>query len=251
MTNSCNQEFTTPPLTLNLPSTNRNRTATERLNPTAGTVLQLRRANHQVEIPNSWRRTIRYSATFSFKLHAAATSAFVSIRPRISSKGTYIGTISDVIGTQSSLAQSFVKSIKEDPLFLYQTILASGPALLKRWRTGEARRKEYLTKAQPDIYPYSQPLIAIAYRGKTLAEAWMLRVAYLLPYVNIEDLGKGSANFIPLLHYRTKFPPEDWFSFDNAQLQLSWKQGCYCEKLAEGCMVTQGEQYGHGEYSVV
>ena len=144
----------------------------------------------------------------------------------------------------ASLSQSFVKSIKEDRLFLYQTILASGPALLKRWRTGEARRKEYLTKAQPDIYPYSQPLIEIAYRGKTLAEAGKLRVAYLLPYVNIEDLGKDSANFIPPLHYRTTFPPEDWVIFDNAQLQPSWKQGCYCEKSAEGCVVMQGEQYG-------
>lgn len=79
----------------------------------------------------------------------------------------------------------------------------------------------------------------------------MLRVAYLLPYVNIEDLGKGSANFIPLLHYRTKFPPEDWVSFDNAQLQLSWKQGCYCEKSADGCIVMKASSMGHGENLIV
>ena len=66
----------------------------------------------------------------------------------------------------------------------------------------------------------------------------------MLPYVNIEVLGKDSANFIRLLHYRTTFPPEDWVSFDNAQLLLSWRQGCLGEKSAEGCIVMQGEQYG-------
>ena len=144
----------------------------------------------------------------------------------------------------AGLAQSLIKSIKDDRKFLYRHILASGSALLKKWRTGEGKRREYLIDAQPDIYPYSQPLIDIASRVKTLAEARKLRVAYLLPYVNIEDLSKDSANFVRLLHHRTTFPPEDWVHYDNAQLQPGWEQGGPGEKSAKGCIIMQGEQYG-------
>lgn len=144
----------------------------------------------------------------------------------------------------ASLAQSLIKSIEEDRNFLYQNILASASTLLKRWRAGEGKRREYLIEAQPDIYPFSQPLIDIASRVKLLSEARKLRVAYLLPYVNIEDLGKDSANLIRLLHHRTTFPPKDFVHFDNAQLQPGWKQGGPGEKSADGCIIMQGEQYG-------
>ncbi|CAD6580474.1 MAG: hypothetical protein ASARMPREDX12_009578 [Alectoria sarmentosa] len=145
----------------------------------------------------------------------------------------------------ASLAQSYVKSIREDREFLYQKILTSGTALLKRWRrTGEAKRKEYLTTAQPDIYPFSQPLIEIASRVKMLEEARRYKAAFLLPYINIEDLSKDSANLIRLLHHRTTFPPQSWVHFDNAQLQPGWKQGGPGERSAEGCIIMHGEQYG-------
>ena len=126
---------------------------------------------------------------------------------------------------------------------MYQGIIRFGPALLKRWQTGEAKRKEYLRKAQPSIYPLSQPLIEIASRAKKLEEARKHKVANLLPYLNVEDLSKDSNNFIRLLHYRVIFPPQDWVHFDNAQLQPGWKQGCPGEKSAEGCVVMHGDQY--------
>ena len=152
----------------------------------------------------------------------------------------YLGHAED----PASLAQSLVKSIEEDRNFLYQNILASASTLLKRWRAGEGKRREYLIEAQPDIYPFSQPLIDIASRVKLLSEARKLRVAYLLPYVNIEDLGKDSANLIRLIHHRTTFPPKDFVHFDNAQLQPGWKQGGPSEKSADGSIIMQGEQYG-------
>ena len=104
--------------------------------------------------------------------------------------------------------------------------------------------KEYLIKAEPDIYPFSQPIIDIASRVKMLQEARKHKAAYLLPYINIEDLSKDSANFIRLLHHRTTFPPQAWVHFDNAQLQPGWKQGGPGEKSAEGCIVMHGEKYG-------
>ena len=145
------------------------------------------------------------------------------------------------------LALSSVKSIKEDREFLYRTITASGSAILKRWRAGEGKRRQYLVKVQPEIYPYSQPLIDIACRVQKMDQIPKLRVAYLLPYVNIEDLSKDSANFIRLLHYRTTFPPEDWVHYDNAQLQPGWDFGGPREISAEGCIIMQGEQYGTGK----
>lgn len=148
------------------------------------------------------------------------------------------------VDNPADLAQSFARSIKEDRELLYRTITASGSAILKRWRAGEGKRRHYLVEAQPEIYPYSQPLIDIASRVQKLTQVRRLRVAYLLPYVNIEDLSKDSANFIRLLHYRTTFPPQDWVHYDNAQLQPGWKYGSSGEKSAEGCIIMQGEQYG-------
>ncbi|KAL9135008.1 MAG: hypothetical protein Q9175_003806 [Cornicularia normoerica] len=147
----------------------------------------------------------------------------------------------------ASQAQSYSKSIREDREFLYHKILSSSPALLKRWRSGQEKRKEYLIKAQPDIYPFSQPLIDIASRVKLLRDARKHRNAYLLPYINIEDLSKDSANFIRLLQYRTTYPPQDWLHFDNAQLQPGWKQGGPGEKSAKGCVIMRDEQYGTWE----
>ena len=141
-------------------------------------------------------------------------------------------------------AQKLVESIIADRHFLYQKIIDSGTALLRKWRSSEEKRREYLTNAQPNIYPFSQPLIEIASRAKKLTEVRRLRVAYLLPYVEIEDLARNSAYFIRLLHYRTALPPEDFVHFDNAQIQPGWEQGGPGEKSAEGCIVMQGERYG-------
>ena len=144
----------------------------------------------------------------------------------------------------ASLAQSYAIAIGKDRDFLYRKILESAPALLKRWRSGEAKRREILVKAQPDIYPYSQPLIDIVSRETKLAEARKHRGAYLLPYINIEDLSKDPVNFIRLLHHRTTYPPQDWVHFDNAQLQPAWKQDGLQEKSAEGCVLVSDEEYG-------
>lgn len=93
------------------------------------------------------------------------------------------------------------------------------------------------------MYPFSQPLIEIASRVKLLEEARKHRAAYLLPYINIEDLSKGTSILIRLLHHRTTFAPQDWVHFDNAQLQPAWKQGGFSEKSAEGCIMMCGDQY--------
>lgn len=149
------------------------------------------------------------------------------------------------VGDPASLAQSYANSIEIDREYLYHGIIRSGPALLKKWRKGDVMgKKEYLMKAQPDIYPFSQPLIEIASRAKMVEEARRQKNAYLLPYLNVEDLSMDSVNFIQLLHYRTIFPPQDWVHFDNAQLQPGWKQGGFGEKSAEGCITLHGDQYG-------
>ena len=153
----------------------------------------------------------------------------------------YIGEVKD----PRSRARSYVESIKEDREFLFQKIVTSGPSFVKRWRSSEEEREEYLKTAQPEIYPFAQPLIEIASRAKKLHEARKYKKAYLLPYINIEDLSKDSANLIHLLHNRTIFPPQEWVHFDNAQLQPAWKQGGPGEKSAEGCIIMQGEHYGN------
>lgn len=153
----------------------------------------------------------------------------------------YLGHADD----PASLARSLARSIKEDREFLFEKIISSGTSLLKRWRNSEAKRKIYLEKVQPHIYPVSQPLIGIASDfNLSLLEIRKHKNAYLLPYINIEDLSKNSTYLIRLLHYRTTFAPEDFVHFDNAQMQPGWKIGHFSVKSAEGCIVMQGEQYG-------
>ena len=152
----------------------------------------------------------------------------------------YLGRVDD----PASLARSLARSIKEDREFLFEKIISSGTSLLKRWRNSEAKRKSYLEKVQPHIYPASQPFIDIASRITKLTEARKHKNAYLLTYVNVEDLSKNSTYLIRLLHYRTALPPEKFVHFDNAQMQTGWKFGGLSEKSAEGCIVMQGEQYG-------
>lgn len=153
----------------------------------------------------------------------------------------YVGHVED----PAQLAQFYTKSINQSRDFLCQKISTSGTSILKRWRAGEAKRKEFLKQAQPDIHLSAHPLIEIASHGLIkLNDQRGHRAAYLLPYVNIEDLSKDSFNLIGLLHHRVSFSPANWVHFDNGQLQPAWKQGAFSEKSADGCIMMCGPLYG-------
>ena len=55
----------------------------------------------------------------------------------------YVGHLKD----PAQLAQSYIKSINENREFLYRKICTSGMSILKRWRAGAAKRKEFLQQA--------------------------------------------------------------------------------------------------------
>lgn len=153
----------------------------------------------------------------------------------------YVGHLED----PAHLAQSYTKSINDIRGLLYQKILTSELSILKRWRAGAAKRKEFLEQAQPGIYPVAHPLIDIVSHGQMkLNDQRSHRASYLLPYVNLEDLSTDSANLIRLLHHRISYSPDEWVHFDNGQLQPPWKQGAFAEKSADGCITMRGLHYG-------
>lgn len=63
------------------------------------------------------------------------------------------------------------------------------------------------------------------YGDKTWKETRKLREAQLLPYLNLEVLRDDSLKVLGLLHFWTKFDPEDWVTFDTYQIRASWQLG--------------------------
>ena len=152
----------------------------------------------------------------------------------------YVGRVHDA----SSVAQQYIQSIEADRVFLQSKISESGLSILNRWRAGVERRRAFLENTQPDLYPKRNPLIDIPSHVKQLRHQREYRMAYMLPYLNVDDLSRDPTKLLGLLLHRTKGRPEDWVPFDNAMLWSGWKQCTLSEKSAEGCITMHGEQFG-------
>ena len=145
----------------------------------------------------------------------------------------------------ASLARSHFRFIVDSWNFLRKTILTAGPHILKRWCRSRQSRRLILDKTDTEIHPYHSPVMDLAYKlaGKTIAEQRKHRIAYLLPYVNVEDLVVDPYRFIGLLHHRCGPAPVRWVPFDNAIIQASWKQGSFEEDSGDGCILMDPMRY--------
>ncbi|KAG7004398.1 hypothetical protein G7Y79_00025g056840 [Physcia stellaris] len=144
-------------------------------------------------------------------------------------------------------AGSHARSISQHRDLLYRLIFFHGDAVARRWRKRTPqKRREFLKQVQPDLYPRKDPQLDLATLmiGKRLSEVRSYRKAYLLPYLNLEELSEDSSKLIRLLHHRIISHPKDWVSFDNAQIQPGWNQGCFAEQAAKGCVMMTDCEYG-------
>ena len=147
----------------------------------------------------------------------------------------------------SELATTFKQSILADMEFLRHHIATSGNVILKRWRRRTpAKRKDLLKQIEPEVYPTSTPFMDLATRlaGKSMYDQQPYRVAYLIPYLNLECLSIETYSMIGLLNHRTTSGPDKWVVFDNAMIQSSWEHCAIMEKSAYGCIVMYGDQHG-------
>ena len=152
----------------------------------------------------------------------------------------YFGSEKDA----AALAESYTRSIESDGVFLLQNISEFGISILNRWNAGVGRRKGFLEKAKPDLYPNRNPLIDIPSRVEQLRHQREYRMGYMLPYLNVDDLSRDPTKLIGLLLHRTNCLPEEWVPFDHAMLRSGWKQCTLTEKSTDGCITMHGDHFG-------
>lgn len=153
----------------------------------------------------------------------------------------YLGHVKDA----ASLAKSYIRSIESDRAFRLQKISEAGLSILNRWRAGVGKRKAFLEKAKPDLYPKRNPLVDIPSCVEQLRHQREYRMGYMLPYLNVDDLSGDPTKFIGLLLHRANCIPESWVPFDHAMLWSGWKQCIFAEKSADGCIIMHGDHFGN------
>lgn len=156
----------------------------------------------------------------------------------------YIGDVEDV----GARAASFSESIGQDRDYVRNVIHIHGVSILKKWRRNRQTRQALLQKAQPDIYVYRMPSLDLATRlagvKGGMGDMRGKPMAYLAPYINLENLSEEPWKLIGLLYHRSNARPMEWVPFDNVIMQSAWSQGCLGEKSAEGCITMTGENFG-------
>lgn len=144
----------------------------------------------------------------------------------------------------SSQLENLVHSIHDDLAFLRAQISARGNTILKRWKKSRAKRAAVLQEAMPDMYPSKWPVMKLNNPGNGWTTLRAFRKVYLLPYVNLETLSEDPMRLSSLLHYRTKYKPEDWVMLDRKQIRLGWGTGSLQVEFNSNCVVMYGAEYG-------
>ncbi len=157
---------------------------------------------------------------------------------------SYAGHLSNEAAAKR--AGEYTESIQKNRQHIICMINNHGNAILKKWRRDQQYRRKTLLKVDPSIYPTRNPMLSmLGTPGSTSSEDLTnSRRAFLLPYINLEDLIGDGSNLIKLLHKRCEFPLEQWVPFDNAQLKPAWKQALLRVSSAYGCIVMHGPEFG-------
>ncbi|TVY82189.1 hypothetical protein LSUE1_G002221 [Lachnellula suecica] len=141
----------------------------------------------------------------------------------------------------------YAKDIREDLEFLRSKISSHGNTIINRWKKkSRDKRSTDLQKAYPQIFPqqWTAPRIQYEHGNATWRERPEFHQALLLPFLNLEVLTDDPFKLLSLLHYRTKFEPQDWVSFDLRQTTSSWESGGVRVDFADCCVVLHGANYG-------
>ncbi|KIJ52382.1 hypothetical protein M422DRAFT_64888 [Sphaerobolus stellatus SS14] len=103
---------------------------------------------------------------------------------------------------------------------LHTIVLVHELTIRKRWAKRTAtKRKELLLEVQPDLPKEHAPDVdAMLKNTPNLKEKWD---TFLLPYLNVEDLTwSNGVKFLSLLHYRARYFPSAFASFDSNTLHF-------------------------------
>jgi hypothetical protein len=87
----------------------------------------------------------------------------------------------------------------------------------------------------------SQSLSDADLRDETLASH---RDSWFLPYLDVETLSEDPTLLLSLLHHRSSNEPEEWLTFDNANIVLVEHFSIMSSTFNRNCVVMQGPDYG-------
>ena len=147
----------------------------------------------------------------------------------------------------SDTVKTYYCSIVRDCNYLRRTAESHGSLMLQQWCRGSKQRRAILHKAVPDMYGTHNPLMEIVHSldgvEGSLMKQRSYKSAYMMPYLNVDDLVEDPHRLIGLLHHRTHNTFASWVPFDNWILQISWDQAAFTEKSAEGCVLMHHANY--------
>lgn len=114
-------------------------------------------------------------------------------------------------------------------------------------KRSQDKRQALLKKLAPDLEEKQWILPRYSYmneRKPIHARNQSRRRQLLLPWLGVEVLKTHPAMPFVLLHYRTRYPPQDWVVFDCRQITLSWALGWVDVDFSAMCVVIYGPRYG-------
>lgn len=146
------------------------------------------------------------------------------------------------------IVHAYVKQTKEARACLAGLLTSHADVLMQRWKKRSQDKRQVLLKdVAPDLeerqwilprYSYMDERKLIHSRNQTR------RRQLLLPWLSVEVLKTNPAILFALLHYRTRYPPQDWAVFDCRQITLSWASGWLDVDYSAMCVVMYGPRYG-------
>lgn len=143
----------------------------------------------------------------------------------------------------SKITTSYAKSIKENLEYLQGRIAVHGNTIISRWKKkSRDKRSEMLLKAFPNIFleQWNMAVITYKYGDVSWRGTRYFREAQLVPWLNLPSLRDDPYKLLALIHYRTKFGPEEWVSFDRTRTRSHWAVGGFSTEFADGSVVLHG-----------
>jgi hypothetical protein len=152
----------------------------------------------------------------------------------------------------TEIAANLARQIEKDREYISTQLVFKGIGMVKKWKGKSSKARELLLrKVNPTMHDknwnkghFGYQFRYGSYPQEMRKDQEKYRNICLLPYINLESLKEDPSRFPSLMYNRTKYPPEDWVSFDSRMLNVSWTAGCVDLKFNQSCIVMHGAKYG-------
>jgi hypothetical protein len=152
----------------------------------------------------------------------------------------------------AEIAVDLARQIEKDREYISTQLAIKGVGMVKKWKGKSIKSRELLLrKTNPTMHDknWCEGYFTYEFRytryGKEMRkDQEKYQNICLLPYINVESLKENPSRLTRLLYNRTKYPPEDWVSFDSRMLNFAWTVGCFDLKFNKSCVVMHGAKYG-------